>query len=213
MKRRFTNQQEEEITRRYKAGEGTVILARLYRTSPQTIQGAVRRQGATLRPVGSTRIKRLDDELNLILKASGSESQQSIATRYGVSQATIGRLLRKNGLRSLEWRKPRKQGVQYVTRRQPTVRVGMGYLAEWIPPTHEFASMRRTNGYVLQHRLVMANHLGRSLTDVETVHHLDGRRDHNDITNLQLRTGQHGNRVAMRCIRCGSSDVVPVHLG
>lgn len=40
--------------------------------------------------------------------------------------------------------------------------------------------------YVIQHRAVMAIHLGRPLKEDELVHHLDGNRSNNDISNLRL---------------------------
>ena len=41
-------------------------------------------------------------------------------------------------------------------------------------------------GYVYQHRLVMERHLGRLLTQGEIVHHLDGDKANNDLSNLEL---------------------------
>lgn len=42
------------------------------------------------------------------------------------------------------------------------------------------------DGYVLEHRLVMEEKLGRYLTDEEIVHHRDENRANNDISNLFL---------------------------
>jgi len=53
------------------------------------------------------------------------------------------------------------------------------------------------NGYVKEHILVMSQHLDRALVKGEMVHHKDGDRTNNDISNLELcRYGQPpGQRV------------------
>lgn len=48
------------------------------------------------------------------------------------------------------------------------------------------------DGYVLAHRIVMENHLGRILRSNEIVHHIDGNKSNNDISNLMILTqSQH----------------------
>lgn len=48
--------------------------------------------------------------------------------------------------------------------------------------------MSNVRGYVREHRLVMSEHLGRTLTGDEVVHHLDGDKANNVLDNLQLLT-------------------------
>jgi len=70
-----------------------------------------------------------------------------------------------------------------------------GYIYQWIPTDSPFICMSGTNkneaNYVMQHRLVMANHLNRPLTKKETVHHINGIRYDNRIENLELWSSNH----------------------
>lgn len=56
-----------------------------------------------------------------------------------------------------------------------------------------FDAMRHTKDpIVLEHRFVMAKHLGRPLTRNELVDHMDGNRGNNDLANLRIyRKGQN----------------------
>jgi len=80
-----------------------------------------------------------------------------------------------------------------------------GYV--WIhKPDHPNAYNKR---YVPEHILAMEKHLNRYLDSThESVHHIDGDRSNNDISNLQLRTRYHGKGQQRVCGDCGSTNIV-----
>jgi hypothetical protein len=45
---------------------------------------------------------------------------------------------------------------------------------------------------VFEHRYVMEQEIGRRLLPNETIHHIDGDRGNNTLSNLELRIGRHG---------------------
>jgi HNH endonuclease len=68
-----------------------------------------------------------------------------------------------------------------------------GYVTVWIGPDHPHADMRNVQECVREHRLVMAEHIGRSLLPDEVVHHQNGDKTDNRIENLRLfsSTAEH----------------------
>lgn len=66
-----------------------------------------------------------------------------------------------------------------------------GYTLVIAPPDHPYPADKHANmAYILEHRLVMEQHLGRYLEPTEVVHHIDGNPRNNDISNLRLYTSQ-----------------------
>ncbi len=80
-----------------------------------------------------------------------------------------------------------------------------GYILISVSPDDFFASMRNNIGYVREHRLVMAKHLGRCLHRWELVHHkgvkypkgsIENKQD-NRIENLQLISDTRHNQITL----------------
>lgn len=81
------------------------------------------------------------------------------------------------------------EGKYYSPPGKGTINTPQGYVVRY-SPDHPHAN---SSFHVFEHRLVMEKHLGRYLEPKETVHHIDGNRANNDISNLVLygTRGEH----------------------
>jgi len=73
-----------------------------------------------------------------------------------------------------------------------TIRRG-GYIWLHLEPNDAFHAMANRQGYVMEHRIIMARHLNRTLEEGEVVHHINEDLTDNTIDNLLLyaSNGEH----------------------
>ncbi len=77
-----------------------------------------------------------------------------------------------------------------------------GYILIKLSPEDFYFPMSNNRGCVPEHRLVMAQSIGRCLTKSEAVHHKDGVKDNNDIKNLELLSQANHNLKSRLCSHC-----------
>lgn len=74
-----------------------------------------------------------------------------------------------------------------------------GYVNVYVDSNHPYFPMAKITskfgGYVLEHRLVMAENLGRFLRDDEIIHHYNGQKSDNRLENLYLMTSKAHRQV------------------
>ena len=75
-----------------------------------------------------------------------------------------------------------KGGVTYFKRKGKYANQAIKY----VRCPQEFLAMARKDGYVMQHRLIVAMKLGRPLTRTECVHHINHDATDNRLENLML---------------------------
>jgi hypothetical protein len=125
----------------------------------------------------------LDEQQLRHLYIGLGKSSYEIADMYGVTRSPVSRRLSKLGIsRPPGWRLAGENNPIWKGGRTSTAG-GYIYLLRRNHP------MSGKNGYVLEHRLVMAEKLGRMLGDDEHVHHINGVKDDNRPENLAVVSG------------------------
>lgn len=200
----------KRLVEEYRSGLSLSALGVRYGVNLATIRAALEREGESRRRRGnafrSVSVEQIDEMARLW---SQGLSQSGIGKRFDLAQSIVSRVLNDAGHRS-ERRSAR--GSQHGNWNGGKHRTSGGYIAVQVLPDSPFSAMRNSGGYVMEHRLVMAQALGRPLTARETVHHINGDTQDNRIENLQLRSGNHGIGKAMRCRACGSHDIEAIAL-
>ena len=207
---KFDGETEKVIARRYESGERPSTLAKEYGCAQWTIRAIAKRQGVTINPRGNQYREFPDAEVaEMYRRWEAGESQNAIALSLGVNQVIVSRVLRRGGYHK-ETRLARGERSN-LWKGGKTISGG-GYVMVHVSADHPFASMRTRVGYIMEHRLIMAESFGRPLERHETVHHKNGNRADNRLENLEVRIGLHGRGARFRCRCCGSYDVEAIDL-
>ena len=80
--------------------------------------------------------------------------------------------------------------------------INQGYCKVMLPIGSPFSPMADSYGYVREHRLVMAKSLNRCLALNEQVHHIDGNRLNNELSNLELISPANHTLYKAMCRSC-----------
>lgn len=207
--RKFTDDEELMIGYIYQSGKSLNQISDKYGCDLVTIKNALVRQNVPRRRCGNIIRSFSDREVQDIKERwYEGESQTSISKSYKTNQSIISKVLALHGIEP----KPRyARRSSHGNWNGGRFKVN-GYVFVLVELDHSFSEMRGTNGYVQEHRFVMAEYLKRPLKSNETVHHINGIKDDNRIENLQLRSKPHGKGTVYQCVDCGSCNVEAVDL-
>lgn len=134
-----------------------------------------------------------DDDFKAYLEREyQTKSMQEIGKELGITPSAVRKYFVKYGIE-------RRDNCDFMKDPQKTPNwkggrsIRNGYV-EVYAPWHPSA---RTRKYVYEHILIMENAIGRYLINDEVVHHIDGNKKNNDISNLKLMTNSEHIKLHM----------------
>jgi transposase-like protein len=195
-RRAFSPDEVAEMKRLFLAGTSLCEIAEQFHTCARTTERWLHENGVELPVKKDQRRTELAEGVAEAIKALWADGNNTgtIAEACGLKRGAVIWFIRREGLS-----RPRKDGRIFHRRD--------GYWYILVRADDPMHAMANTNSYVLEHRLVVARHLGRPLTRHETVHHINGDKNDNRLDNLQLRHGNHGTGIVLQCRCCGSTDI------
>jgi len=195
--------EKETLLREYASGMSENAIAAKYNCGAPSVHEALRKHGAKMRPRGNWERTITEDEAKeIVAQYRQLGSQAAVAALRNMGQPRVSKALRMMGVSC-----GRMAGENHPSWKGGRGPAPGGYIAIFLPVGDPMRCMGERSGRVMEHRLVMARSLGRPLLPHETVHHINGDRTDNRLSNLQLRFGKHGTGVAMVCAKCGSHEI------
>lgn len=202
--KRFVPTQEQltEILDSYKNGIGTTKISKKFNVATSVITRILKENNITIKRVFTSDKEEVHQKV-LQMYLDGF-TQEEIMKECHIRRDSVNKILTKLY--------PGYEDKKRKFLRKDEIIDSHGYRRVKLDKDDPYIEMSRLNGYVMKHRYIMAQHLGRALKKKEQVHHIDGDRSNNDISNLQLRSTYHGPGQTYKCNCCGSLDVSPIEI-
>lgn len=116
-------------------------------------------------------------------------SLNKVAEYFGISKKLVLNYMKRFNIPRNKRQKKIKQPDTY---HRGYITTWNGYKKVKAPLDHPGQDKK---GYVMEHRLIVEEHLGRYLTDEEEVHHINHNKQDNRISNLQVLTKKEHRRI------------------
>lgn len=173
-----------EIIDAYRNGMTVAEIATASGREPRRINQTLRKAGIDV-PIRKSVITK---EALVDAQARGITSAD-LAREKGITNAAVHQQMRVHGVKLRDGRTYPDGTWKGSPRGRQVIRLTSGYRMVY-KPDHPHCDK---SGRVMEHRLVMEDHIGRFLDPVEVVHHMNHVRDDNRIENLMLLPNQRAH--------------------
>lgn len=131
----------------------------------------------------------------LAKKYNELRSMKKVADYYGVSKKLILNYMNRFNIPRFQ-RPPAKPKIKKEdTYHKGYITTWNGYIKVKAPIDHPYKDKK---GYIMQHRLIMEQSIGRYLEPYEEVHHIDYNKQNNNLSNLMLVTKTEHRRIHLQ---------------